>query len=213
MRLQVSLFVLLLAASSMGCHQRRHARYALNDDGAAPPLQQPIPQEEQPAQPQAAAEEPAPVEDTTPPPEVPAAPPPEVTAESEPPEPVYEEQTPQAAPATVWVPGYWHPEGPRWTWYVGEWRAAPVGHVYTEPHYSRVGTRIVYLHGYWRPTTVVVHQYTGTRIVFVRPGRPNDFSSRYHACPRQSSRSCRNRRRSTVVMTASVIATTTLRAA
>ena len=179
MRVRSSLLLILVVATTAACGQRYDARYALGDDGTPPPMQQPAPQDA-PAQPAAAVEAAPEAEATPAAPEVTTAAPEEVTAATEPPEPVYEEQTPQATVETVWIPGYWHPEGAGWTWYVGEWRSAPAGHVYAEPHYGRVGTRVVYVRGYWRSSNVVARSYGGTRIIFVRPTRPADYSARYH---------------------------------
>ena len=176
MRLPSALVLLAIAAGAAGCGQHP-ARYALNDDGAPPPMEpQQLPP---PAVPQDAPPAPAEEPDATPAPEVSTTAPEELTIATEPPEPVYEEPTPQPAATTIWVPGYWHAEGRGWTWYVGEWRSPPPGHVYSEPHYVRVGHRVVYVRGYWRAAATPPRSYGGTRIVFVRPQRPTDYNVRY----------------------------------
>jgi hypothetical protein len=73
-----------------------------------------------------------------PPPPVYYAPPPVYYA----PAPVY------AAPAaTVWVPGYYYPVGPRWVWRAGYWARPPyVGARWVPPRYY--GGR--WYRGYWR---------------------------------------------------------------
>jgi hypothetical protein len=50
-------------------------------------------------------------------------------------------------PGHAWVPGYWHPAGPRWAWRAGYWTRPPYPHAYwVPPHYF--GHR--YYNGYWR---------------------------------------------------------------
>jgi hypothetical protein len=107
------------------------------------------------------------------------APPPDETAEpeevvatSEPPEPVYEEQTDMPSPGMVWVGGYWGWTGNDWAWYYGGWQPAPAGRIYVEPYYERVDDHVVYVRGYWGVTGEEPRYYGGERIVFVAPPRP-----------------------------------------
>ena len=182
MRFRSSLLLVVIgvcSASTVGCGGRHyhHQQYPLPEPGAAPaPVAQDAPQDgSQDPNAVATTDEPE-----APAPEVPITPPEEVSEATEPPEPVYEEQTPQPKPQTVWVSGYWHPEPTGWTWYVGQWHAPPAGHVYVEPYYERVGPRVVYVRGYWHPGPVAPRTYGGTRIVFVRPARPVDYHATYH---------------------------------
>jgi hypothetical protein len=52
-----------------------------------------------------------------------------------------------ARPGFVWVPGYWHPAGPRWAWRGGYWARPPFRHAYWAPP-RYFGHR--YYAGYWR---------------------------------------------------------------
>jgi len=107
-------------------------------------------------------------------PEVTVEEPEEVAAETEPPEPVYEEAPPAPAPGFVWVGGYWGWTGIDWAWYPGRWLMAPEGRVYVEPYYERVGGRVVYVHGYWG-VPGARRSYGGERIVFAPVRRPPDY--------------------------------------
>src|SRR5208283_5209961 len=69
----------------------------------------------------------------------------EVAATTEPPDPVYEEQTDSPGATYVWVGGYWGWNGADWGWNWGRWEVAPEGRVYIEPYYERVGDRVVYV--------------------------------------------------------------------
>jgi hypothetical protein len=177
-----SLFLLLAlgSLSTVGCHHRHHHARSVYDEQAMAP-QQAAPADAPQASPQEAAVAPAPVEvASAPAPEIVATAPEESSQPTEPPEPVYEEPTPQPSTETIWVGGYWHPEGSGWTWYNGQWRSPPPGHVYVEPYYERVGSRVVYVRGYWHAGQVTQRAYGGNRIVFVKPTRPADYNPSYH---------------------------------
>ncbi|HEY3352246.1 MAG TPA: YXWGXW repeat-containing protein, partial [Polyangia bacterium] len=105
-------------------------------------------------------------------PELPTADPGEIMATSEPPEPVYEEQTPPPAPDHVWVPGYWDWTGAQWSWVYGGWRPPMVGYTYVAPYYEVVNGQVVYVRGYWNAGPPVVRAYGGVRISFVAAPRP-----------------------------------------
>jgi hypothetical protein len=58
-----------------------------------------------------------------------------------PPEPVFQPRPPPPAGDTVWVAGYWHWTGMRYTWIPGHWERAPVGVAWRPPRYwMRDGT-------------------------------------------------------------------------
>jgi hypothetical protein len=108
-------------------------------------------------------------------PEVTIGDPVEVRATTEPPDPIYEEQTDMPGPGYAWVGGYWGWTGSDWGWYGGRWLAVPAGQVYIEPYYERVGPNVVFVRGYWGPPGTFHHSYGGERIAFVAPGRPVDY--------------------------------------
>jgi hypothetical protein len=108
-------------------------------------------------------------------PEVTAAEPEEVTATTEPPDPLYEEQPAPPDPTFVWVGGYWGWTGTDWGWTPGGWLAPPQGRVYVAPYYERVGANVVYVHGYWGPHDAPVRSYGGERIEFAVATRPADY--------------------------------------
>lgn len=108
-------------------------------------------------------------------PEVEQGEPDEVTATTEPPEPIYEEQPEPPAPETIWVGGYWGWTGSDWAWYGGRWMAAPEGRVYVEPYYERVGGRVVFVRGYWGFRGATHHSYGGDRIAFAAATRPAGY--------------------------------------
>ena len=110
-------------------------------------------------EPKAAAAAPAPVE-------VPTTATKETFADSEPPDPVYEEKPQAPSAAHHWTPGYWGWAGARWSWHPGVWRVRPAGRVYVGPHYELVGGRVVYVGPYWGPR--VVTRYYGGRVLAVR---------------------------------------------
>jgi hypothetical protein len=114
--------------------------------------------------------------------EVEVAPAPEATAEpeeviatSEPPEPVYEEQTDAPSPGQYWVPGYWQWTGSDWGWYYGAWAAPPEGRIYVEPYYEHVNGHVVYVRGYWGAQGEEPRYYGGDRIVFSAAVRPAGY--------------------------------------
>jgi hypothetical protein len=108
-------------------------------------------------------------------PEVTTADPEEVSAPTEPPEPVYEERLDVPGPGYAWVGGYWGWTGADWAWYPGRWLMAPEGRVYIEPYYERVGPNVVYVRGYWGPHDAPYRSYGGDRIRFAAPIRPVDY--------------------------------------
>jgi hypothetical protein len=114
-------------------------------------------------------------------PEVTAAEPEEVTATSEPPDPLYEEQGVAPDPAFFWVGGYWGWTGTDWGWTPGGWLPPPQGRVYVAPYYERVGANVVYVHGYWGPHDAPVRSYGGERIQFAVATRPADYHAGYYA--------------------------------
>ncbi len=99
----------------------------------------------------------------------------EVTATTEPPDPVYEEQTESEGPGSVWVTGYWGWSGSDWAWNRGRWARPPEGRVYVEPYYERVGERVVYVRGYWGPHDAPRRSYGGERIQFAAAQRPANY--------------------------------------
>lgn len=106
----------------------------------------------------------------------------EVTATSEPPDPVYEEQTVSPDPGYVWIGGYWGWNGVDWGWYWGRWEPAPEGGVvYIEPYYERVGDHVVYVRGYWGPHDAPRRSYGGERIRFRAAARPANYHRGEHA--------------------------------
>jgi len=108
------------------------------------------------------------------------APPPETEPEeliatSEPPDPVYEEQTDAPSPGMVWVGGYWQWTGSDWSWYYGRWNTAPQGRIYVEPYYERDDSHVVYVRGYWGTRGEAPRYYGGDRIVFAAAVRPAGY--------------------------------------
>jgi hypothetical protein len=100
----------------------------------------------------------------------------EVQATSEPPDPVYEEQTVSTGPGYVWIGGYWGWNGVDWGWNWGRWEPAPEGGVvYIEPYYERVGDHVVYVRGYWGPHDAPHRSYGGDRIEFRAAARPANY--------------------------------------
>jgi hypothetical protein len=99
----------------------------------------------------------------------------EITATTEPPDPIYEEPVDAPAPGYVWVGGSWGWTGSDWGWYPGRWLLAPEGQVYVEPYYERVGPNVVFVRGYWGPRDAPRHTYGGDRIRFAPPVRPADY--------------------------------------
>jgi hypothetical protein len=100
----------------------------------------------------------------------------EVSATTEPPEPVYEEQLDSPGPGYFWAGGYWGWSGADWAWYPGHWWVQPEGRVYVEPYYERVGGNVVFVRGYWGPRGAVMQRsYGGDRIVFAPPARPANY--------------------------------------
>jgi hypothetical protein len=108
-------------------------------------------------------------------PEITVSDPEEVTAATEPPDPVYEERLDMPGPGYAWVGGSWGWTGSDWGWTPGRWLVAPEGRVYVEPYYERVGPNVVYVRGYWGPPGAPVRSYGGERIHFVAPPRPVDY--------------------------------------
>jgi hypothetical protein len=108
-------------------------------------------------------------------PAVTASEPEELTATTEPPDPVYEEPTDSMGPGYVWVGGGWAWSGADWMWYPGRWLMAPAGNVYIEPYYERVGPNVVYVGGYWGRPDAPRRSYGGDRIRFVAAVRPADY--------------------------------------
>jgi hypothetical protein len=104
----------------------------------------------------------------------------EVTATTEPPDPVYEEETPAPSPGHVWVGGYWGWNGVDWGWNWGRWESPPAGRLYVQPYYERVGTRVVYVRGYWGTHDSPHRSYGGERIELARPARPANYHRGEH---------------------------------
>jgi hypothetical protein len=104
----------------------------------------------------------------------------EVTATTEPPDPVYEEQIDAPGPGMVWVGGYWGWNGVDWGWNWGHWAAPPEGRIYIEPYYERVGGRVVYVRGYWGPHDAPRRSYGGDRIRFATAVRPANYHRGEH---------------------------------
>src|SRR5580704_1698617 len=104
----------------------------------------------------------------------------EVQATTEPPDPVYEEQTDSPDPSYVWVGGYWGWNGVDWGWNWGRWMAAPSGQFYIEPYYERVGGNVVYVHGYWGPHDAPRRSYGGDTIRFAVAVRPANYHRGEH---------------------------------
>src|SRR5260370_19641791 len=52
-----------------------------------------------------------------------------------PPEPMAEPRPPQPPGETVWIAGYWHWTGMRYTWIPGHWERAPAGAAWHAPRY------------------------------------------------------------------------------
>jgi hypothetical protein len=104
----------------------------------------------------------------------------EVQATTEPPDPVYEEQTDSPNPAWAWVPGYWGWNGVDWGWNYGRWAEPPEGRIYVEPYYERVGGNVVYVRGYWGPHDAPRRSYGGDRIRFTAAARPAGYVRGQH---------------------------------
>jgi hypothetical protein len=104
----------------------------------------------------------------------------EVTATTEPPDPVYEQQTDSPNPGYVWVGGYWGWNGVDWGWNWGRWESPPAGNVYIEPYYERVGDRVVYVRGYWGRPDAPRRSYGGERIQLVVAARPANYHRGEH---------------------------------
>jgi hypothetical protein len=104
----------------------------------------------------------------------------EVTATTEPPDPVYEEQTDPPATGQVWVGGYWGWNGTDWGWNWGRWAEPPHGQVYVEPYYERVGGKVVYVRGSWGPPNAPKRSYGGDRIHFTAPVKPANYHRGEH---------------------------------
>ena len=111
---------------------------------------------------------------------IPAGDPEEVQATSEPPDPVYEEQTDSPNPGYVWVGGYWGWNGVDWGWNWGRWSEPVAGQFYIAPYYERVGDRVVYVHGYWGPHDAPHRAYGGDRITFTAAVRPANYHRGEH---------------------------------
>ncbi len=104
----------------------------------------------------------------------------EVAATTEPPDPVYEEETPAPSPGYVWVGGYWGWNGVDWGWSWGRWESPPQGRIYIHPYYERVGPRVVYVRGYWGTHDSPRRSYGGERIHFAPPTRPANYHRGEH---------------------------------
>jgi hypothetical protein len=104
----------------------------------------------------------------------------EVSATTEPPDPVYEEETPEPSPGYVWVGGYWGWNGVDWGWHWGRWESPPSGRIYIQPYYERVGPRVVYVQGYWGTRNSPHRSYGGERIHFAPPARPANYHRGEH---------------------------------
>jgi hypothetical protein len=113
-----------------------------------------------------AAEEAKPSQPAPAPVEIPTTATKETFADSEPPDPVYEEKPKAPTAAHVWTPGYWGWAGTRWSWHPGLWRGRPAGLNYVAPHYEVHGGRVVYVGPYWGPR--VVTRYYGGRVLTMR---------------------------------------------
>jgi hypothetical protein len=112
---------------------------------------------------------------------IPDGDPEEVLATTEPPDPIYEEQTDAPGPGYFWVGGYWGWSGTDWGWNWGRWAAAPAnGEIYIAPYYERVGDNVVYVRGYWGPHDYVRRSYGGQRIRFTVAARPADYHRGEH---------------------------------
>jgi hypothetical protein len=111
---------------------------------------------------------------------IPTGDPEEVQATSEPPDPVYEEQTDSPNPGWVWVGGYWGWNGSDWGWNWGHWIEPVAGQFYIAPYYERVGDRVVYVHGYWGPHDAPHRAYGGDRITFTAAVRPANYHRGEH---------------------------------
>ena len=109
-------------------------------------------------------------------PEIPVGDSEAVVATTEPPDPLYEEQTGPPGAGYACVGGYWGWTGSDWVWYPGLWQPSPPSGVYVEPYYERVGTDVVFVPGYWgRPGAPRHRSYGGERIGFAAPARPADY--------------------------------------
>ena len=126
---------------------------------------------------EASAEAPAP----PPAPEVEATDDPEeVTATTEPPDPLYEEPDEEPGPGYVWVGGYWGWTGGDWGWYPGHWLVAPAGRIYVAPYYERVNGQVVFVRGFWGPPGYAYRSYGGERISLVMAPRPAGWHRGYY---------------------------------
>ena len=111
---------------------------------------------------------------------VPQGNPEEVQATTEPPDPVYEEQTDSPNVGYVWVGGYWGWNGVDWGWSWGRWAQPPEGQIYIEPYYERVGGRVVYVQGSWGAPDAPRRSYGGERIQFTAAVRPANYHRGEH---------------------------------
>jgi|HubBroStandDraft_1064217.scaffolds.fasta_scaffold02449_15 hypothetical protein len=111
---------------------------------------------------------------------IPQGEPEEVQATTEPPDPVYEEQTDSPTVGYVWVGGYWGWNGVDWGWSWGRWAEPPEGQVYIEPYYERVGDRVVYVQGSWGARDAPRRSYGGDRIQFRAAARPANYHRGEH---------------------------------
>lgn len=71
----------------------------------------------------------------------------EVEMDTAPPPPV-DEPVPVLAAGSIWVPGYWHADGGRWSWVHGHTEDARQGR-WVAPRSERRGQRYVYHRGHW----------------------------------------------------------------
>lgn len=104
----------------------------------------------------------------------------EVSATTEPPDPVYEEETPAPSQGYIWINGYWGWNGIDWGWHWGRWESPPPGRIYIQPYYERVGPRVVYVRGYWGTHESPHRSYGGERIHFVAAARPANYHRGEH---------------------------------
>jgi hypothetical protein len=75
----------------------------------------------------------------------------EVYAESAPPAPLVDVETPMPGPGVVWIGGAWAWESGRWQWHGGRWDHPPrAGAHWVGSHYEYRGGRHVFVRGRWR---------------------------------------------------------------
>jgi hypothetical protein len=177
------LALLMLAGSTlMGCVDDGYVRV----EAAPPPPPQPVVvsatvSTDVPAPPTGRVEAPAPpVVEATDDPE-------EVTAVTEPPDPLYEEPDDMPGPGYVWIGGYWGWTGADWAWSPGHYMVAPAGRVYVAPYYERVNGQVVFVRGFWGPPGYAYRTYGGDRITFEAVPRPvgwhRGYYDNYHSMP------------------------------